>query len=258
MKDWSGRLLLGRGWAIYNGPVGDGEYHRHSALQICISGKSDLVLDLRGQETPVICGIVVVGADQLHRLHVSSQPATLIYIDGSSAVGAGVRSQLGSDAYYCPDVAQSTLIRMTIAENLNTQRSRLAALVASRLWRAAAVGVEQDVIDPRVREILTRLDELQYLPRSVSPFARLVGLSDSRLRHLFKEQVGMSPSKYLLWLKLQRAVRYLDKEHSLTGAAYAGGFSDSAHLARTFRRTFGISPSDLTKHGSVELEMEQG
>ncbi|AWZ01297.1 MAG: AraC family transcriptional regulator [Rhodobiaceae bacterium] len=257
MKDWSGRLLLGRGWAIYNGPVGDGEYHRHSALQICISGKSDLVLDLRGQETPVICGIVVVGADQLHRLHVSSEPATLIYIDGSSAVGAGVRSQLGSDAYYCPDLAQTKLIRMMIAENSNIPRSRLAALVASRLWRAAA-DVEQDIIDPRVREILTRLDELQYLPRSISPFAQLVGLSGSRLRHLFKEQVGMSPSKYLLWLKLQRAVRYLDKERSLTGAAYAGGFSDSAHLARTFRGTFGISPSDLTKHGSVELEMELG
>jgi AraC family transcriptional regulator len=258
MKDWAGRLLLGRGWAIYHGPVGDGEYHRHSALQICISGKSELVLDLGGQETPVICGVVVVGADQSHRLHVSSEPATLIYIDGSSGVGAGVRSQLGHNAYYCPDPAQTTLIRMAIAENSSTPRSRQAALVASRLWKAAAVRAEQDIIDPRVREILTRLDEVQYLPRSVSPFARLVGLSDSRLRHLFKEQVGMSPSKYLLWLKLQRAVRYLDNERSLTEAAHAGGFSDSAHLARTFRRTFGISPSDLTKHGKVELEMKLG
>ncbi|MAN64081.1 MAG: hypothetical protein CMI60_19270 [Parvibaculum sp.] len=258
MKDWSGRLLLGRGWAIYNGPVGDAAYHRHSAVQICISDKSELVLDLGAEKTQVTCGAVVVGADQLHRLHVSSEPATLIYIDGSSRVGAGVRSQLGSEAYYCPELAQTTLIRMTVAEKSNTPRSRQAALVASQLWKAAPVCDEQDIIDPRVREILTRLDEVQYLPRSVSPFSRLVGLSDSRLRHLFKEQVGMSPSKYLLWLKLQRAVRHLDNEGSLTEAAYAGGFSDSAHLARTFRRTFGISPSDLTKHGKVEWEMELG
>jgi len=256
MKDWSGRLLLGRGWAIYNGPVGDGEYHRHSAVQICISNNSELVLDLGIEETQVTCGVVVVGADQLHRLHVSSEPATLIYIDGSSVAGTSVRSQLGSDAYHCPDSVQAALIRMAIAENSSTPRSSQAALVASQLWKGASVRAEQDIIDPRVREILTRLDEVQYLPRSVSPFARLVGLSDSRLRHLFKEQVGISPSKYLLWLKLQKAVRKFDNEGSLTEVAYAGGFSDSAHFARTFRRTFGISPSDLTKHGKVALEMK--
>jgi AraC-like DNA-binding protein len=33
--------------------------------------------------------------------------------------------------------------------------------------------------------------------------------------------------------------------HSLTEAAYQGGFADAAHFSRTFRRMFGLPPSQL-------------
>jgi AraC-like DNA-binding protein len=35
---------------------------------------------------------------------------------------------------------------------------------------------------------------------------------------------------------------------SLTTAAHAAGFTDSSHLSNTFRRMFGLSPSDITRH----------
>jgi AraC-like DNA-binding protein len=35
---------------------------------------------------------------------------------------------------------------------------------------------------------------------------------------------------------------------SLTTAAHEAGFADSAHLSRTFKRMFGMTPSDLFKN----------
>jgi AraC-like DNA-binding protein len=41
---------------------------------------------------------------------------------------------------------------------------------------------------------------------------------------------------------------------TLTGAAAAAGFSDSAHLSRTFRRAFGLPPSALLNMRSLEVD----
>ena len=49
----------------------------------------------------------------------------------------------------------------------------------------------------------------------------------------------------MLWLRLERAVAVFAAGGSLTDAAHAAGFADSAHLSRTFRRMFGLAPSSL-------------
>ena len=75
--------------------------------------------------------------------------------------------------------------------------------------------------------------------------ARRVGLSVSRLRHLFTDQVGLPIRTYLLWIRLLRAVEAIAGGRSITDAAHDSGFADSAHLWRTFRRMFGMSPSSF-------------
>ena len=75
--------------------------------------------------------------------------------------------------------------------------------------------------------------------------AAVSGLSRSRLMHLFTESVGVPIRPYLLWLRLQRAACDLMNGASVTDAAQNAGFSDAAHLTRTFRRMLGTTPSDL-------------
>ena len=65
-------------------------------------------------------------------------------------------------------------------------------------------------------------------------------------RHL-SGGVGLPLRRYLLWLRLQDAVQAIAAGAPLTDAAHAAGFADSAHLSRTFRRMFGITPSDLAR-----------
>ncbi len=78
---------------------------------------------------------------------------------------------------------------------------------------------------------------------SLAEVAKKVGLSPSRLTHLFREQLGIPPTRYLLWTRLRHALEALANRSSVTDAAYAAGFSDGPHLSRTFRAMLGFSPA---------------
>jgi len=103
-------------------------------------------------------------------------------------------------------------------------------------------------LDPRIREVVTSLATLDEARPVASIFADGVGLSASRFGHLFREHTGLPFRRYVLLTRLQRAVGEIAVGLSLTDAALAAGFADAAHLSRTFRRMFGIAPSELGIH----------
>ncbi|MEQ1646215.1 MAG: helix-turn-helix domain-containing protein, partial [Pyrinomonadaceae bacterium] len=65
------------------------------------------------------------------------------------------------------------------------------------------------------------------------------------------EHVRVPVRRYLLWLRLRDVLHLLASTGSLTEAAHSAGFSDSAHLSRTFRSALGIAPTDLIRESSL-------
>jgi AraC-like DNA-binding protein len=80
---------------------------------------------------------------------------------------------------------------------------------------------------------------------SLGKIASAVHLSPDRFRHLFVAETGVTFRAYLLWLRLERSLTAYISGESLTDAAFIGGFADSAHFSRTFRRMFGIAPASV-------------
>jgi AraC-like DNA-binding protein len=74
-----------------------------------------------------------------------------------------------------------------------------------------------------------------------------LNLSESRFLHLFKDTMQIPWRPYLLWRRLICAVQTLQQGKTATEAAYIAGFSDSAHLSRTFKKQFGLSLRDYQK-----------
>ena len=74
---------------------------------------------------------------------------------------------------------------------------------------------------------------------------RASGLSPSRLSHAFSEAAGLSLRAFMLWRKTREALRLIGRGQSLTEVAHEAGFTDSAHLTRTFQATLGLLPSRL-------------
>jgi AraC-like DNA-binding protein len=63
------------------------------------------------------------------------------------------------------------------------------------------------------------------------------------MRHAFARDVGLPMRAYLRWKRLRRAIDAVEDGASLSAAAAAAGFADSAHLSRVFRSQFGMTPS---------------
>src|SRR5689334_25281612 len=78
-------------------------------------------------------------------------------------------------------------------------------------------------------------------------------LSSTRFAHLFKEQVGLPFSRYMLWRKLTRAMVAVASERTLAAAAHAADFADAAHLTRTFYQMVGMAPSALMNGDFIEI-----
>lgn len=110
------------------------------------------------------------------------------------------------------------------------------------------IGQEQRAaFDPRIVQCLSVIRARLDQPLLLAELAAALNVSESWLVHRFTDEVGVPIRRYVLWQRLWRAVEAL-KGATLTEAAHAAGLSDSAHLSRTFRETFGVAPSFLFEH----------
>lgn len=74
--------------------------------------------------------------------------------------------------------------------------------------------------------------------------AELCGVSQPYLRRLFHSAFGMPPARYIRHKRLLYARELLDTgEYSVSQAAAAAGFNDTAYFSREFKAAFGAVPS---------------
>ena len=78
---------------------------------------------------------------------------------------------------------------------------------------------------------------------NIENLAQQVYLSSSRLRSLFKQNIGHSIGEYARWSAVWQAVDQYTPGRSFTDVAMETGFFDLPHVSRTFVEVFGISPS---------------
>jgi AraC-like DNA-binding protein len=104
---------------------------------------------------------------------------------------------------------------------------------------------------PRIEKALSYIHHAQGKELTLSQLAAQVFLSESRLSHLFKAEVGIPIQRYLLWYKVMQTAFNIGRGMSFTDAAEEAGFADSAHFSRTFRAMFGITPSQILKRSRL-------
>ena len=215
--------------------------HRHHCVQLLLALHGFLLV--RGGRTQPWrkCGAVWIRPDATHQLDARGTTLLIGFVSAESDMGGALSERIEGEIACVParQVARWRAVLGRTPDDACAERWLSEFLVHRR--RAVA-------IHPAVRRVLNRLQE----PRaaldglSLKTLAGIAGLSPSRFMHAFTESVGVPVRPYILWLRLQRAACDLMQGASVTSAAHRAGFSDSAHLTRTFRRMLGATPSELT------------
>jgi AraC-like DNA-binding protein len=220
------------------------DFHAHHAIQVTFGLGGWFKLDTA--DLSVRGEAVAVAADTPHVFEAEGLIA-MIFIEPESRFGRAVARDLFADAKLAAvprDRLEHLCARIRDNFRAATRDDETLVTLGRDLLASLAAGRTQEP-DVRVRRVIawaaSQLDGRVSLEDAVS----VAGISASRLRHLFVEQTGLPFKTYLLWLRLTRAVDRIAAGVSLTQAAHDAGFSDSAHLSRTFRRMFGVAPAAL-------------
>lgn len=86
----------------------------------------------------------------------------------------------------------------------------------------------------------------------IDELAVRLGGSVRQFNRQFRAQIGLNPKIYSSIIRFHRALRLI-RDHQLTtsNAAYEAGYSDQAHLIRSFQRFGGFSPSHIPDNLSL-------
>jgi AraC family transcriptional regulator len=132
----------------------------------------------------------------------------------------------------------------------------------SLFWNDVASGFIGNLVarhtsasEPRTRgalrkEVLKRLKDyaLAHIdePIEVAALAKIAGSSPFHFSRVFTRSVGMTPHRYVVRLRLQRAIELIrDGQLGLAEVAARTGFADQSHLSRWVRRVHGVSLTKL-------------
>lgn len=223
------------------GPGFTSARHSHHCVQLLMAMDGTLEVRSGPGHRWTKCGAVLVRPDASHEVDARRTNVLLIaFVDAESELGAALSERIDG-GISCVQESQVARWRAMLGPRLN--ESRVDRWVKKELLN----GQRAVSIHPGVRRMLKYLREHLGAgdDMSLKALAQVSGLSPSRFMHVFTESVGVPLRPYILWLRLQRAACELMAGASITDAAHNAGFSDAAHLTRTFRRMLGTTPTDL-------------
>lgn len=103
---------------------------------------------------------------------------------------------------------------------------------------------KQDNTSNKMLRAKEYVDKNYFRDISVADIAEYVGVSESLIYRVFKEQGNMSPAEYIKHVRIYNAEKMLLNENKMTisEVSEACGFSDIAYFCKVFKSETGITP----------------
>lgn len=223
--------MLDAGRVLYVGTLGAMPDHRAWASALLVGIERPFTLRIGGHERSQ--RVAPVPTQTVHAVDFHNARAAVLFVDPGIEPAFAVAD----------DSALIDAIEQVLSRPGGAQPDGAQAWHA--LWRCASGTRETVEPDPRIAAVARRLIESSDESLSAAELAAGAHLSVSRLEHLFKAQMGVPLGAFRSWHRFRLAARHLLDGSTITEAAHAAGFHDSAHFSHAFSDAFGMPPSHV-------------
>jgi len=156
---------------------------------------------------------------------------TIVEKDGRLLTGCGSLGTIEFALELISHFAGETVLRDV--EDLTIHGRHEARFASSNAALSKAIHIMRDNIDR---------------PLPLQEVARMSGISTRQLARNFETELGTSPGRHYLDLRLDHARDLITKTRfPLTEVSYASGFNSPSWFSRAFKLKYGVSPSDERK-----------
>ena len=133
-------------------------------------------------------------------------------------------------------ILQETIIRLLQSEFIGKKNDR------------PVTGARQHYQDELLEKILAYIDETIYEPLSIAELCQKFSMSRSSLQILFKENMDISPKKYINEMKLEKSRQMIcENKYTISEIALMLGFNSIHYFSRAFTQKYHMAPSEYSK-----------
>lgn len=215
--------------------------HSHLAVHFIAGLDSKIHCDVQNDKFDA--DAVFIASDVMHTAYAENGDMLVFLFDAAGSIAKEIeRKYLCANTYCCISAETVNQIRKICCENTFDDCDRL-------ITKLLGLDTSENLPhDERITEVLEYIRSLDEIPEDITAqICKRVCLSQSRLSHLFSENVGISLHRYLAFDKMRKGFIHFQKYGSITEASMRAGFDSPSHFAATCKRMFGISFSEFIK-----------
>ena len=215
-----------------------------SAYQVIKEEAIDIVISdvvMSGKNGYELCRLIK------ENIQISHIP--VILLTAKATVGDQVQGlDSGADAYVTKPFEPQYLLALIQSQLRNREKIR------EMLSRATDVEtLEEDALSPQDSAFMTELyqlmeNELSNSELDVSRMTEMLHISRTKFYYKVKGLTGENPSVFFKRYKLNRAAQLIqERKYNISEIADLTGFSTLSHFSTSFKKQFGVSPSEYVK-----------
>ena len=240
--------------AVVEYSVGNGDFHFHSRVEICIveSGTVDALIN--NSQRILRAGDIAVSLGYDSHRYITRDVARYSVLVLSFAMSEKFYAAIGTESLQCPFIRKSTgtaRVPEYLANLKGEVESELARLGYAYLILDAVRTqlLAEPPSDTPDRELLSSL--LIYIHKNygkkltLSSLSRVFGYHPGYISAYFKSCLDIGIARYINMIRLKNALRLMrEGKHNVTEIALDCGFNSTRTFYRAFQNEFQCSPKE--------------
>ncbi len=188
----------------------------------------------------------IIKSDALHQVNPNTRLVISVYLDPESATGNAINALVNRNVLLKLETSVAdrmmSFFKYSFHNHVNEfdiKKQLIRSLIPTQLLHL------ESTVDNRIQAVIGQIKTAPGFNVKFYDLLAACALSESRLIHLFKKEIGINIRRYILWCRMQKALRSMTGGSTIKEAARSAGFTDGAHLSHTFVTMFGVAPSLL-------------